>query len=102
MKPKTKTYQEALQRGSSLAGRAALARKADGRLGVHIHAPRDSQNLIEARRALLPASTLLPSPSLGVVGKDSYRSRGVPESELAVLGAKLATWSTGWPVVIVS
>ena len=97
----TTSLKEALQRGSSLSGWAGLARKADGRLGVRIHTPRDSQNLVEARQALLPASTMPPSSSLGVVGKDSYRLRGVPECDLAVLGAKLATWTTGWPVVIV-
>lgn len=36
-----------------------------------------------------------------MAGKDSYLLRGVPECDLAVLGSKLATWSTGWPVVIV-
>ena len=76
--PETTSLKEALQGGSSLAGWAGLARKADGRLRVRTHAPRDSQNLIEARRAFSPASTLPPSPSLGVVGKDSYRLRGVP------------------------
>ena len=95
--PECTSLTEALQRGSSLAGWAGLARKADGRLGVRSHAPRDSQNLIEARRALLPTS----SPSLGVAGKDSYLPRGLPECDLAVLGAKFATWSTGWPVVVV-
>ena len=87
----TTSLKEALQRGSSLSGWAGLARKADGRLGVRIHTPRDSQNLVEARQALLSASTMPPSSSLGVVGKDSYRLRGVPECDLAVLGAKLAT-----------
>ena len=86
--PESTSLKEALQRGSSLAGWAGLARKTDGRLGVRSHAPRDSHKLIEARRALLPASTLPPSPFLGVVGK--YWLRGVRECDLAVLDGLLS------------
>ena len=81
-------------------GLAWLAKQMDDLEYAFTHR-RDSKNLIEARQASLPASTMPPSSSLGVVGKDSYRLRGVPECHLAVLGSKLATWSTGWPVVIV-
>ena len=57
----TTSLKEALQRGSSFSGWAGLARKTDGHLGVRIRTPRDSQNLIEARQASLPASTMPPS-----------------------------------------